>query len=526
MNDEQTVKALKAENARLKEDVSALRSRVEWLERQLFGSTSDKRTEHPASTGAEGTAEIQMTLFDEDYLKAYEAAKAEAEASSEEIRRDEEVRKANAKAKAEASSQASRKERRTPRYANLECRTTTLLPEGIDVEECVCIGEDIAEVLRRDPAKFWKEVIRRPKYIKRSEMGQDTVTVYQAQAPDRAIGNCRVGAEIIAWLIINKFQWSLPEYRVAAMLRQQGIDIPTSTINDWIHLAADKLYLLYLRLKARILSRSDYVQADEVPFNINDRKGKIRKGYAWQVNDCSGQHLGRFFHYDKGSREKAVPQGLFVDYRGAVQVDGYQGYDFLELSPSVTLLSCLAHVRRKFTDAEREDPRASYPLDQIHLLYELERQLAERQATPEEIAKERQRKAEPILNLLDAWMEAIQTSVMPKSHLGKAIGYTYRLMPRLRRYCLDGRYHIDNNTCEQGNRTPVIGRKNYLFSANDHYAEDNATFYSLIETCVDLGVDPLGWLTEVLSKPLLDMTDTELDHLLPQYTTTLPDEAR
>lgn len=520
MNDEQTVKALKAENARLKEDISALRDRVEWLERKLFGSTSDKRTEHPATADAEGSAEIQMTLFDEDYLKAYEAAKTEAEASAEEIRRDEEARKATAKAK--TSGRASRKERRAPRYDNLERRITTILPEGIDMEDYVCIGEDVTEVLRRDPAKYWKEVIIRPKLIKRSELGQDSVTVLQAPAPAKAIGGCRVGAEVVAWLIVSKFQWSLPEYRIAAMLRQQGVDLPTSTINDWVHMAADKLYLLYLRLKARILGQSDYVQADEVPFNINDRKGKIRKGYAWQVNDCSGHHLGRFFYYDKGSREKAVPQGLFVDYSGAVQVDGYQGYDFLNLSPSITLLGCLAHVRRKFTDAEREDPRASYPLDQIHLLYELERQIAERQATPEETALERQRKALPILNLLDKWMEAVQTSVMPKSLLGKAIGYAYHLMPRLKRYCLDGRFHIDNNTCEQGNRTPVIGRKNYLFSANDHYAEDNATFYSLIETCVDLGVDPLAWLTDVLNKPLLDMTEDELDDLLPQYTIPQP----
>lgn len=513
MNNELTINALKAENARIKQENSALRDRIKWFERKVFGSMSDKRTEHPAAEAGEGTEEIQMTLFDDEYLKAYEQAKKAAEESAQEIKKEEQERKQKAATLRKSTPARSKK----PRYENLERRETIIDPQDINLEEYICIGEDVKEVLHREPAKFWIEVVRRRKYVKRSQQGSDSVKVHQAPAPAGALGNSRVGAEVLAWLIVSKFQWSQPEYRISAMAAQQGVDLPTSTINDWMHLSADRLYLLYLRIKDRILSQSNYLQADEVPFNINDTKGKIRKGYVWQINDCSGLNLGRFFYYKKGSREKAVPIGLFKDYSGAVQVDGYKGYDFLELEPSITLLGCMAHVRRKFTDAEREDPRAKYPLDQIHLLYELERQLVDQQATDQEKAIQRQEKALPILNLLDKWMEYQQSAIMPKSLLGKAISYTYHLMPRLKRYAQDGRYNIDNNACEQGNRTPVIGRKNYLFSANDKYAQDNAIFYTLIETCIDLNVNPQQWLTTVLNQPLQEMTDTELDALLPQY---------
>lgn len=512
MKNETALNALKAENARLKQEVASLRKRNEWLERKVFGSMSDRRTLYDAKDVPQGAAVVQMTLFDDEYLKAYEEAKARSEAAEAEIRRDEQARR-----KAVRENKGGHRPRRSkgPKWDGLERRERTLVPEGVTEGEYVRIGDDVTETLHKEPAKFWVEVTHRPKYVKASELGSENVTVLQAPAPGSPIGGSHVSSSVLAWLLASKFQWSLPEYRICAMSRQQGVELPTSTVNDWVHACADRLYLLYLRLKERILSLSDYVQADEVPFNINDSKGKIRKGYAWQINDCSGRHLGRFFHYEKGSREKAVPQGLFARFKGAVQVDGYPGYDFLELLPDVTLLGCMAHVRRYFTDAEREDPRATYPLDQIRLLYELERQLAQSGAGADEIQRARLSKGEPILDLLDKWMEMIQTAVEPKSRLGQAIQYAYHMMPRLRRYSRDGRYQIDNNACERGNRTPVIGRKNYLFSANDRYAQDNAVFYSLIETCVDLGVDPLRWLTEVLDKPLLDMTDRELDELLP-----------
>ena len=92
--------------------------------------------------------------------------------------------------------------------------------------------------------------------------------------------------------------------------------------------------------------------------------------------------------------------------------------------------------------------------------------------------------------------------------MGKALDYAYKLWPRLRRYALDGRYHIDNNSVERNQRTSVIGRKNYLLSKNDSGAIDNAIFYSLIESYEIVGVNSLQWLTHVLQS-LHDDTTAE-----------------
>ena len=97
--------------------------------------------------------------------------------------------------------------------------------------------------------------------------------------------------------------------------------------------------------------------------------------------------------------------------------------------------------------------------------------------------------------------------------MGKALDYAYKLWPRLRRYALDGRYHIDNNSVERNKRPSVMDRKNYLFSKSDSGAVDNAIFYSLIESCEIVGVNPLQWLTHVLQSLHDDTTAEQITQM-------------
>ena len=99
--------------------------------------------------------------------------------------------------------------------------------------------------------------------------------------------------------------------------------------------------------------------------------------------------------------------------------------------------------------------------------------------------------------------------------MSKALDYAYKLWPRLRRYAIDGRYHIDNNSVERNLRPSVMGRKNYLFSKSDSVAVDNTFFYSLIESCEIVGVKPLQWLTHVLQSLHDDTTAEQITQMRP-----------
>ena len=176
----------------------------------------------------------------------------------------------------------------------------------------------------------------------------------------------------------------------------------------------------------------------------------------------------------------------------------------------------MAHVRRKFTDAQTSHPElAARAVKWLDLLYDLEANLKSKGATYEEIAAEHRAKALPIMDAIEKWMESEHTKCTPSDPMGKALDYTYMLWPRLRRYALDGRYHIDNNFVERNQRPSVMGRKNYLFNKSDSGAADNAIFYSLIECCEIAGVNPLQWLTHVLQSLHDDTTAEQIIQMLP-----------
>lgn len=496
-----TYQDLLIENALLKEQNQRKDERIAYLERMLYGAKSDKIKRHQQDN--------QPGLFDDEFKEAMDAKSAQIEQAAKDIEKEALKRR-----------EASKKQSRRPakyQYAGLEERVNTLLPPGVDIEKYDVIGKDVTRILHRLPAKVWVEVIERPVLRLKEDKNAPNPRICQAPAPKAVIGGNHVGADLLSQIVIDKYRYHLPEYRQVKQYADLGVKLPASTINDWIHAIAAKLEPLY-EAHRQDIKTSDYLQIDEVPWRIADVPDKCRKGYAWQFLDNRPDPHGLYFLYIKGSRAGTIPRAELKGYTGAIQTDGYGVYDYFEEQSNVTLLGCMAHVRRKFTDAQISYPQlAGQAVEWIRLLYELEANLKERNATYEEIAAERQAKALVIMDGMEKWMEQVHTQCTPADPMGKALDYAYKLWPRLRRYALDGRYNIDNNPVERSQRPSVIGRKNYLFSKNDNGAIDNAIFYSLLESCDIVGLNPLTWLTDVLNNLHSDTPPERLKEMLPYY---------
>ena len=495
MEIKQTYDELVAENTKLKQ-------RIAYLERMLYGSKSDRIKKDAATDG-------QLSLFDDFFKEAIDENAAKIEAAAKEIKKAADKRR---KAAGKNPVRPAKYQ-----YAGLEERTTLIMPEGVDAADCDVIGKDVARILHRDPAKIWVEVIERPILRLKADKQLPNPHIYQAKAPSAVIGGNHIGADMLAQIVIDKYRYHLPEYRQVKQYADLGVKLPTSTLNDWVHRTADKLAPLYEALRKDILS-GDYLQIDEVPWRIADRPDKSRKGYAWQFLDSRPQSHGLYFLYINGSRAGAIPRAELRGFHGAIQTDGYAVYDYFEEQDNVALLGCMAHVRRKFCDAQISHPElAAQAIKWIELLYTLEANLGQDGVTADEIAAARTEKALPIMDAMEEWMVAVHTRCTPSDPMGKAIDYAYKLWPRLRRYAIDGRYHIDNNAVERNQRPSVLGRKNYLFSKNDNGAVDNAIFYSLIETCDIVDVNPLEWLTYALDNLHDNTPPEEITSMLPYY---------
>jgi transposase len=375
-----------------------------------------------------------------------------------------------------------------------------IYPENMDINsgQWTELPPEITEVLEHEPAKCYVRRIIRHVYVWKDKTIETDKPVVTAAMPLLPIARSYASASLLSELMINKYVNHLPFYRQIQMFKQLGITLSASTLNDWFKGTADLLRPLYYRLKDDILS-SDYIQVDETTLPVvNEEKHKTVKGYIWMVRSVMQNQV--FFHYDQGSRAQKVVIELLKNFKGALQTDGYEAYAIYENKDGVLPLGCWAHARRKFEEALKEDKaRASYALEQIGLLYDVERQADAENLSCDERAELRVRLSYPIMRVFEKWIVNQYPQALPGGRMKKALHYTYHIYHRLSRYHLDGRYHIDNNLAENAIRPLALGRKNYLFCGNHSAAEDAAVMYSLLGCCKAAEVNFRDWLVYLLS---------------------------
>lgn len=147
--------------------------------------------------------------------------------------------------------------------------------------------------------------------------------------------------------------------------------------------------------------------------------------------------------------------------------DDYASYNAVSAQDGIERLTCWAHARRKFVEAQKvlpkgETGRADMALNLINKLYGIERDLKDANDSTRFTA--RLQRSQPLLNQLKAWLDKTQPQVAGQTALGKAMNYPAGNWSRLLRYIEGEHLPIDNNRAENAIRRFVIGRKNWLFS--------------------------------------------------------------
>ena len=395
--------------------------------------------------------------------------------------------------------------------AHLPREEEVLEPEGKQ-ENAVKLGEAITEILEYTPGKVYVKRYVRPKYVQPTK-DEDKKQILVASLPTMPIPNGNVGAGLLAYLLISKYVDHLPFYRQVQMFKREGLKLAESTISGWFKAACKLLEPLYYELRKEVLS-SGYIMADETPIPVqgSNKPGATHTGYLWVYRSPEKGMV--LFDYQQ-SRGAQGPEDMLDGFSGALQTDGYAAYDRFEKMAGVTLLACMAHVRRKFDQAMENDSRRSeYVLTEIQKLYALERQCKEESLDPDQVRSARQQHAVPVLTALKEWMEQQYPSVAPKSSIGKALAYALKLWPRIIRYTENGIWNIDNNPVENNIRPVALGRKNYLFAGSHDAAQWAAMLYSFFATCKANEVEPFQWLKKTI-EVVPDAKVNDMAALLP-----------
>ncbi len=127
----------------------------------------------------------------------------------------------------------------------------------------------------------------------------------------------------------------------------------------------------------------------------------------------------------------------------------------------------------------------------------------------------RQQKSRPLADVFEVWLRAKLALISQKIKLTEAIRYALSRWQGLTRFIDDGRIELDNNTVERSIRGIKLSRKNALFAGSDGGAEHWAVVATLVETCKINNVDPLAYLTDVLTRIVNGHPNRDIDQLLP-----------
>jgi transposase len=358
-------------------------------------------------------------------------------------------------------------------------------------------------------------VTRRPKYACRTcEDG-----VVQAPAPARLIEGGLPTEATVAQILVSKYADHLPLYRQAQIYARQGIDLDRSTLADWVGHAAWHLRPLHERLLMR-LRALPRLFADETTAPVLDPgRGRTKTGQLWAYaaddRPWGGSDPPGVAYVYAPDRKAERPIAHLEGFKGILQVDGYAGYRKLADRGDVRLAFCWSHVRRNFYELATPGPApiASEALGHIAGLYAVEKDICGRSA--DERRAVRQQKSRSLLDALEPWLRAKLAVISQKSKLAEAIRYALSRWEGLTRFVDDGRIELDNNTVERSIRPIALNRKNALFAGSDGGAEHWATIASLIETCKLNDVDPLAYLTDVLTRIVNGHPNSDIDLLLP-----------
>lgn len=318
-----------------------------------------------------------------------------------------------------------------------------------------------------------------------------------ALGPQKLIPGGRYSVGFAVAVAVAKYADHLPLERQVKQMARLGLKVDSQTLWDQIHTLSRHLEPTAEALHHLVLS-APVIAADETRWPLLDRPGSS-KWWAWSV--ASSEAVS---YRIEDSRSAEAADSVLADYAGCVVCDGYGVYPALRderarerAGPVFVLAHCWAHARRKFVEAEAHYPKATEAIDSIGKLYEIEAQARE---TGSDVAAVRRAESKPAVDAIRQWL--VDTSVLPKSSLGKAIGYTLGLWVGLTRFLDDPAIPLDSNSVERGMRPLAVGRKNHYGSKSRRGTRVAALFYTLIESAKLAAVEPAAYLAEATRRAI------------------------
>ena len=360
-------------------------------------------------------------------------------------------------------------------------------------------GTEDSVILEID-VRAHRRVIHRRRYRPTCACGAHPGIV-TAPPPPRLIPKSILGVSIWVTILLDKYLFYRPTYRLLADWDTLGLDLSLGTITDGLKHLVPLLEPIYEALVKRSQGQALW-HADETRWLVFvTLEGKV--GYRWYLWVFHSSDVVIFIL--AAGRSHDVPEEHLgpVEGGGILVVDRYKAYQAIDKvqSGQIVLAFCWAHVRRDFLTLARSWPdQEAWALDwveQIGTLYRLND------------ARLKVRGDAVAFAVADG---ALRAAVTAFGSRGESELREPDLHPARRKVLESLGHHwtgltvfvehpevpMDNNTAERSERGPVVGRKNYYGSGSEGSGRLAAMTFSLFQTLCLWGLNPRLWLTAYL----------------------------
>ena len=485
-----------------KEELERFKNRYEHLIEQILLARKNKFGSK-AEPASEDVLKQMSLLFDEPEAIVWEEKQAEEAATTKVA--------AHTRKKRNSGSVMDV----VPENVKIEVEDHTLSDEEMVCPICGSRMEEIGVEERRTleiiPAQVIVHVDRYHNYACGAcEKESDEANIVKTPKEPAVIPGSFASASAIAFLDTQKYVMGVPLYRQEQNLNRMNVTLSRQTMSNWMVKSAQLWLKPLFELLHILLLLYDYLNADETELQVLHEPGKTpqSKSYMWLYRTGKwAEHPIVLYEYQP-DRKQEHPREFLKGFHGFLQTDGYSGYNSLS-AENVTRVGCLAHVRRKFTDAEKVLPKGktsstvTKAIAYCSKVFKIEEELAN--LTCEKRYEQRQTRVKPVLEEFFNWADTVQAA--PKSKLGEALTYARNQRPYIMNYLLDGHLEVSNNIAERSIKPFVIDRKNFLFANTPAGAEASAITFSIIETAKANKLDPFSYLVYIFkTAPKLDQS--------------------
>jgi transposase len=394
----------------------------------------------------------------------------------------------------------------------------------IDIPEsektCACCGLSRAVidtkqqiVVERIPATYTAIRYLRPVYG--CPKCKDRISVAEPPAVS-PIAKGLAGASLLTFIIISKYLYHLPLYRIQRQIfHESRIWFTRSTLSTWVGQVCGILERIHNGL-LEIYRNASVRHADESPLMVM-KDGKLGEGWMW--TGLTGDGRTAVFLYNKHRSGAAALKLLDGCSAGSyLMIDDCPSYNMPVRQFKLIVLRCMAHIRRKFIEARDAGRHKDFNvkvLIKIGQLYRLERYASKKEMTDDQRTEIRKTYSAQVLDKIKALLENPGFTPLPETLSGTAIRYFLRNGEEATRYLQWGALPIDNTPNERINRPFTIGRNNWLQAGSENGARWMAILYSIITTCKLNDINPEEYLQDVMVRLSVRPQNSDISDLLP-----------